>query len=275
MFQTYKYTNQNPRLTFTYIKQQFTLGYEIATRLLQRNIAGAYRQSWLGFAWLVISPFTTVATFIVLNMSGVVVLKDIPVPYPIFGLLSVSLWHLFYNTFIQVTDSLLTSGGLILKVKFPKESIIFSDVGQVLVDFFIKTVLIIITFVVYLRAPSIYAIFTPILLLPLIFLGTGLGMIASILNIIFRDVRRVLSIFLGFFLYLMPIMYVQPPNTLLWTINRFNPLFYLITIPREIILQGKISSPHGYIISVAFSLLVFWLGWAFFVRTSSRVVERI
>ena len=208
-------------------------------------------------------------------MSGVILLKDIPAPYPIFGLVSITLWQLFANTLTLTTDSLLGAGGLLSKVKFPRIAVVLTAVGQSLVHFVTTTFLVVIAYILYFRVPPWTVILAPLYLVPILLVGLGLGLIFTVLNVVIRDIKPMISLGVNFLLYLMPIMYIQPRDSLLGRVNMFNPLYYLIFTARELVLVGSITYPYQYLVAILISAVIFIGGLTFFYRTHQYVLERI
>jgi lipopolysaccharide transport system permease protein len=78
-----------------------------------------------------------------------------------------------------------------------------------------------------------------------------------------------------FLMFLTPVLYAKPKTGILKPVTRFNPLYYLVSVPREIILKGTTTEWKGYILSVVISIIVFLVGLVIFHLTETRVTERI
>jgi ABC-type polysaccharide/polyol phosphate export permease len=234
-----------------------------------------YKQSLLSWGWIFLMPFVTMLTFLTLNVSGVLSIGQLNVPYPIFGLLGVSIWNIFANGLAVLTTSVNGMGSLIGKINFAKSVLIFSSVGQVVLDFLIRLLIVLVVFLLYGRLPSVYFFLFPLYILPLIFLTTGLGFFTSILQVIFKDTQQFINLGLSFFLFLMPIMYTFPSRGFLYYFNKYNPIFFLISVPRDLIIFGHSNDLLPYAISSALAVLIFFLGWIFFYLSETKLAERI
>lgn len=248
---------------------------ELIYRLFWRNFVSRYKQSLLSWGWIFFMPFVTMSTFLALNISGVLKIGQLGVPYPIFGLLGVSIWNIFSNGLMNITMSLTLMGDLIGKINFSKSSIIFSTMGQVIIDFCIRLLLILIVFLLYFRLPSYMIFLFPIYLLPLIIFTLGVGFICSILQIIFKDTQHFINLGISFLLFLMPIMYIFPKKGLLYYFNRYNPIYYLISVPRDLIIFGKTDDLIPFLLSSLFSFGVLIIGWFIFYLSETKIAERI
>jgi lipopolysaccharide transport system permease protein len=106
-------------------------------------------------------------------------------------------------------------------------------------------------------------------------LTLGLGFIFSLLNGIVRDIGNILSILMTFLMFLTPILYAKPTTGILARITNYNPLYYLTSVPRELVLTGTISELKGFLISSAISIIIFIICLIVFHLTETRVAERI
>ena len=244
-------------------------------QLFKRDFKVVYQQSVLGILWILIPPLVTVGTFTFLNQAGIFNVGDISVPYPVFALLSVALWGIFATGLSSTTSSLASAGGMISKINFPREALVFSAMGRALINFLVQIVLVAILFAYYGIIPYWTAILVPFLLIPMVLLSLGLGLILSILNGVVRDVGRTIPIFTTFLMLLTPVLYATPNTGILGTITQYNPMYYLITVPRDLILVGSTSEWYGFFLSTLLSVVIFFMCWIIFHLTETRIAERI
>ena len=267
------------RSLFKEMAQEVRDGKWLTKQLFRRDFKAVYQQSILGILWVLIPPLVTVGTFIFLNQAGIFNAGDISVPYPIYALLGVALWQLFANGLSSGANSLVGAGGMITNINFPRESLVFASVGQALVRFLIQMVVVIILFIWYIPEYGLIikwtAILAPFTLIPILLLFIGLGFVFSILNSAIRDVGRALPMIMTFLMFLTPILYATPEGGLLATLTRYNPLYYLITVPRDLVLVGMPAEWLGYLLSVLFATGIFFWCWLIFHLTETRIAERI
>jgi lipopolysaccharide transport system permease protein len=248
---------------------------ELIWQLFLRDFKVRYKQSLLGWAWIFLMPLITMGTFLLLNISGVIRIGEIPVPYPIFGLLGFSLWQAFSNGWPVLTRSITSGGALISQVSFPREVLVIAPIGQIIVDFLIRLSLVLLVYLIYGLSPSIYFLFFPLYLLPIFLLTLGLGFLTAILEVIIRDTQNFINVGVSFFLFLMPIMYTMPEKGFLAKVNRYNPIYFLIDTPRSIIISGTIKNPLEFLLASILAFLVFLIGWFIFYISQTKLAERI
>ena len=256
---------------FNELKENRWLTYQ----LFKRDFFAIYKQSFIGVLWALIIPLVSVGTFIVLNQSGIFTIGDITVPYPIYAILGMAFWQLFSTGLVASSNSLVAAGSMITKINFSKKSLVIASTGQSIVSFLIQFVLVGILFVYYWIAPSIAILLVPILIIPIMLLTLGLGFILSLLNGIVRDIGNMLGVLMTFLLFLTPVLYAKPTTGILATVTNYNPLYYLVSVPRELILMGTISEWKGFLIASVISVIVFIVCLVVFHLTETRVAERI
>lgn len=248
---------------------------ELVWRLFLRDFTSRHKQSLLGWLWIVLMPLATMGTFLLLNMSGIIKIGRIDVPYPIFGLVSFSIWNIFSNGLAMTTNSVTGAGGLVQKINFSKDSLVFASFGQVVIDFLIRVVLTLGIFLLYGRVPPATFLLFPIVLLPLVLLTLGMGMVTSLLQAISKDIVSFVNLGTGFLLLLMPVMYSAEQVGILGKLNAINPLYYLVIVPRDIMLYGEVRHLAGFVLSGILGLIVFVFGWIFFYLSQTKLAERI
>ncbi len=244
-------------------------------QLFKRDFFALYKQSFIGMLWVLIIPIFSVSTFIVLKRSGIFSAGPIDAPYPIFAILGIAFWQLFSSGLIASTNSLAEAGPMIKIISFSKKSLVISAVGRSMVSFLIQFLLVGILFIWFRRMPHAWILLAPLMAIPLLFLTLGLGFILSLLNAVMRDIGNALSMLMTFLMFLTPVLYSKPETGLLHQITRFNPMYYLISSPRDLILTGHFLEPKGYVLSILFSFVLFVVCLVVFHLTETKITERV
>lgn len=260
---------------FSEIFNEFKENRWLTYQLFKRDFLTIYKQSLIGVLWAFIIPLVSVGTFIVLNQSGVFTIGDINVPYPIYAILGMAFWQLFSTGLIASSNSLVKAGPMIVKINFSKKSLVIASTGQSIISFLIQIGLVGILFVYYGFTPSIAILLIPIVVIPIVLFTLGLGFILSLLNGIVRDIGNLLSVLITFLMFLTPVLYAKPTTGILAQITTYNPLYYLVSTPRELVLMGTISEWKGFLIASIISVIIFMACLVIFHLTETRVAERI
>ena len=244
-------------------------------QLFKRDVFALYRQSFIGLFWAFVIPIVSVSTFIVLNRSGIFVFGEIKLPYPLYAVLGIAFWQLFSTGLLAASNSLVKAGSMIVKINFSKKSLVLASMGQTLISFAVQLVLTFALFLYYGIIPRTEIFLIPLFALPILAFTLGVGFLLSIINGVLRDVGNIISIMMTFLMFLTPVLYPRTTEGLLSKITRYNLLYYLVSVPRDVILFGQTNELGIYALVSAFSILIFLASLLVFHVTETRVAERI
>jgi lipopolysaccharide transport system permease protein len=257
-------------------------------QLFKRDVFAFYKQSLLGAFWIVFVPLITVGTFVLLRGSGVVEAGQIDAPYPVYAVIGVAIWQLFSAGLVAGANSLVLGGEMISRINFSKKALVIAAMGRTIVSFVVLLVLAVVLFAVYVSAgwawsPSAALLLVPLSLLPTLLLTVGLSFYLALLNGVVRDIGTMLSMVVTFLMLLTPVLYERPrpgPDAgsmahLLADITEYNPMYYLVAAPRELVLEGAVVDVRGFAAACVFSVVVFGVALVSFHLTETRIAERI
>ena len=263
---------------------------ELIYRLWYRDLAGQFRQSFLGLVWLVLPPIATTVTFTFLRSAKIVnvPMEDQILPYVLFVLIGSTVWQMFASITMQVTTCIARAGALVSKIYFPREALAISALGRALIAVLIQSGVVLSMFAVLRFLPHWQVVLIPITLIPLAALSVGLGMMFAPVNSVVHDTSRVLNLLFQFAMFLAPTVYPTPsfssiatdgwslasPKTLFW-LHTLNPVSHFINAARDLVQYGNLTHPAAYILTSGISLLILVVGWRFFHLSEPLVAERI
>ena len=256
---------------FNELKKNRWLTYQ----LFKRDFLAAYKQSLMGIFWALILPLISVGSFIILNRSGIFSIGDIRAPYPIYAMLGMSFWQLFSGGLLASANSLVAAGTMLTKINFSRKSLVIASMGRPFVSFLVQLVLVVFLFIYYRFMPSMTILLLPLIIIPIILLTIGVGLILSLVNGVMRDIGNILGLLLTFLMFLTPVLYAKPIVGILADATKYNPLYYLVSAPRDLALMGKISELSGFFIMSIISIIIFIVCLFIFHLTETRVAERI
>jgi len=243
--------------------------------LLKRNYSAAYRQSVFGLLWAFIVPLLSVGMFIFLNLSGLFNIRNITIPYPLYAVASISLWQVFSIGIAFGANALSGAGGMLTKINFNRESLVFSSVAQGIVPSAIQVIVVLILFGFYQMVPPVTVFLVPFAVIPLLLLTIGLAFILSLINALLKDVGYGISTLVTFLLFITPILYEKPTSGFTAAMSTYNPLYYLVVVPRDLLIIGSTTELYGYFYSTLLALAILILCWTAFRVAQTRIAERI
>jgi lipopolysaccharide transport system permease protein len=244
-------------------------------RLFVRDFSVRYKQTLLGPAWAVLTPLITVAAFMALNQSGVMSLGESSVPYAVFAMVGLTVWTLFSGGLAGASRSLVQASSFISKIKFPREALVLSSQGTVVIDFLIRCALTAGVFAWHGVIPQWTIVFVPLALMPLVLITLGVGLGLALLNAVVRDIEHGVTVVVGLFFFLTPVMYQPPTAGLLARLTAYNPLAVVIQSVRDLVFAGTLSQPLALAVVAVASLAVFLASWRTFFVLETLVAERI
>jgi lipopolysaccharide transport system permease protein len=245
-------------------------------RLFVRDFSARYRQSLLGIAWVVLTPILTMGMFLLMRNAGIFTAGNVGVPYPLYAMSGLAIWYLFASGVTGCASALADSGSLIAKIKVPMSSLVLSSIGQGLVDFLVRGFVIAPLFIWYALYPSpIDVVLSGCLLIPLIVFMLGCGFIFAIVGGFYRDAITALNLALPSLMLLTPILYPLPAGSALARMNELNPLYYLIAVPRDMILFGHSELWTSFTISAASAFILLMAGWRLLHIAQPKLAETI
>ena len=249
---------------------------DLIWQLFKRDFFASYKKSFIGVTWVVLTPLVSIFVWIFLKRSGVLQPGDVGVPYPVYVLIGSSVWGLFMGFYTSAAHTLTDGQHLVLQVNYPHEVFLFEKSLLQVVNFFIAFALNLLVLYFAGIAPSPNILFFPIVLLPLFFLGAGLGLVVSMISVVAFDIEKMISTLMGLLIWSVPVIYSDAVKSpLAQCIIQWNPLTYLVCSARDVILYGRLYHPLAYFASAGLAFLAFFVSWRLFYVSEGELVERI
>lgn len=241
--------------------------------LVQRDLEGKYRGSFLGNFWTILNQlaqlliFTYVFSIILkvrLTTKGFHDNDSLSFGLWLFaGLLS---WSAFSGGFLQAATSVVNQPNLVKKVVFPLGLL---PLVPILTAFVESTfgLLTLLSFMLLLtgKIPATIVLL-PLVWIPQLLITAGFGYLAAGLTVFIRDIPQTLGVLINLWFYVTPIVYpteVIPEawrNWVFW----LNPLATISTFYREAILDGKITHWQELGFTTCIAVVIFALGlWVY------------
>ena len=171
-----------------------------------RDIKVRYKQTFLGFTWAVIQPFSAMIIF-TLFFGNLAKIPSDGIPYPIFAYAALLPWTLFSESLTRSTSSMVMNANILKKVYFPRVALPISSVLSPLLDFCIAFVILILMMVYFNITPTINIIWLPAFLLLAVVTSLGIGLWTSALNAMYRDFQYVTPFLIQIWMFASPVVY--------------------------------------------------------------------
>jgi ABC-type polysaccharide/polyol phosphate export permease len=259
---------------------------ELLWNLTLRELRTKYRRSFLGWTWSLLNPLSLVLTYGF--VFGVVFGAVAPIGNPS-GLNNYALYLLSgllpWAFFALVTNlgmgTLIGNGGLIKKVAFSPETLVFAQSIFSVVQFSIEiAVLIVIMLVIsgFTLVPWIPV--TILLMFLLAVFSTGIALALSVVAVYFRDLTYLWTIMLQVYFFATPIIYdpevlkAQVSPTVLRLLE-WNPMAVFIRAFRSTLYDAAAPEVSSLCFLAGISALSLVLGFIIFHSLTRRLAEEL
>jgi len=207
-------------------------------QLFKKDFKAQYQQSYLGILWSVLLPLLPIAIYVFMVRIGVLIIDNIGMPYLVFVVVGLTLWRILADGITVSMNKVIESKAILGKIRIPKIVIIFSGMGQVCFETAVRSVVVVIVAWYYGMCPSVWSLVFAAALIPWLCLTIAVGMLASVFNMVFRDVEKFLGVALTYAMFLCSVIFVMPDTGIIGVLNQFNPMNTFIVGLRELLFVG-------------------------------------
>jgi ABC-2 type transport system permease protein len=231
---------------------------ELLTELVRKDLKVKYKNSALGFVWSLANPLLYLAVFSL--VFGFFLRNNVPW-FAVMFMSGFLIWSFFNSAALDATGAVVGNANLVRKVRFPRVVLPLASVGFAGVHLALQ-LLVFFVFLVpaYPDAfgPQLWLL-APALAVAVVF-TVAMSLLASALNVRYRDVQHLLEIALLAWFWLTPIVY---PVTvvreklaeagLLWMFKFYmaNPMTaVVVAAQRAIYVHPVVTAEDGEVVQV-------------------------
>jgi ABC-2 type transport system permease protein len=267
---------------------------ELLQALLNRELAGKYKGSFLGLGWTLVRPLVMLFIYAVVIGEFLGASRSIE-QFAIFVLVGLLFWNLISDSINMGAVSMTINGNLLKKVWFPREVLPLTSFAVATVHFLVQVLVLIFAYLIFGSWPSaqnlLFLIPAVLIVFPVAF---GLSLIFSVLNVRFRDTQYIVEVGLVLSFWLSPVVYpwtaahqffsTLPLGNVIQQIYMANP-FGLVVMAAQQALWPPISTQAGSVyqffdspfsvrlwISVLASWIFLYIAQRIFARMAGTVV---
>lgn len=240
--------------------------------LIKREVVGRYRGSAMGLLWSFFNPVLMLAVY---TFVFSVVFKarwaggsDSKTEFALVLFAGLMVFNLFSECINRAPSLILNNTNYVKKVIFPLEILPVVALGSAIFHFFISLIVWVVFYLVFFGLPnfSIFELF--LVILPLVLVIVGLSWVLASLGVYLRDVSQIIGVVTTVLMFLSPIFY--PVISLPEEYRPFmelNPITFVVEQARDVMIWSKGLDWSGWAFQMLFSMLVAWLGFAWFQKT--------
>ena len=256
---------------------------ELLYFLTWRDIIVRYKQSLLGFAWVIIQPIFNMIVFTMIFGK----LAHLPAegkPYALYLFCALLPWQLFSGSLSRVGISLINNADLLTKVYFPRLIIPLSSTLAGLVDFTMSAFVLLALFLWFIVGKGFSFPFSwPVLTLPFfivfaLFTALAVGLWLAGFNARFRDIGQAMPFLIQIWMYLSPVVYSDTqliPKGKWYLLYSLNPMVSVIHGFRWALLGATPPDLRALCLSILLVVGIFISGMLVFNATQRTFADVI
>jgi len=227
--------------------------------------------SYLGLIWYLLNPlfFFTLLFLIFNDRIG----NDIQ-NYSLYLLMGIIMFNFFQSITSESATAILNNRNIVKSLKFPFESLILSNVLRNLFSHIFE-IIVLIVFLIISGVSPIWVLIYPLIIILFCIFIYGVSLVLATITVYIVDFGNIWAFITSILWFATPIFYSIGGQANLFLLNLFNPIYYFITLAREIIIYNRI--PELWLISgaVMYSLISLTAGLFLFNTFKRKFAERI
>jgi len=255
--------------------------------LVRRDLAVKYQQSLLGYFWSLFEPLGMAAIYwfvfgVLYSTDTNRHLGEAGDSYPLFLVTGIFAWMWTSSAISESTNALTTQARLITTMKMPREVFPIGRVAGRFAEYLAGLPILITLAVIF----GEFRFGASLLALPLAVavqatLLAGIGLLLSSLNVLVRDIERLMRLIVRVLFYATPIIYplalVRESGMPEWVrvAYQLNPLVGIFQLHHAVWYPDEFPDALPLTASVAGSLLVLVGGWWVFRRLEPTFLKEL
>ena len=240
-----------------------------------RDLKAQFRQSYLGYIWAFVPALASTGVWLYLSSQNIVKISATPIPYAAHVLIGTTLWSAFTLGVNTPLNSFNSGKSVFTKLNVAPEVFIFAGMANGLFDLVLKLTLFVPMFFLLKMSLPVTAFLFPLGLLGILLMGMAFGLILIPVGGLYNDVGRVVSLGMGFLMYLTPVVYPLPKEGLSAKLANLNPATHAICVSRDWLTMGASEHLIPFLWLLLASFLLFLFGILLVRKTMPHIIARM
>ncbi len=245
---------------------------DLLNQLVWRNIESRYKGTVMGLIWMVVTPLVMLAVYtFVFGMvfkARWVGFGDSKVVFSLLLFCGMTVFNIFAESVNGSVGIVTGNPNYVKKVVFPLELLPVSAVFSACFFGLIWIGILFLGIFLFIHQFCLAAVCLPLIFIPLILFSCGIAWFVASLGVFFRDLTYVIGIILQVLYFMTPIFYsVEMVPESFRPILFFNPLTPIVESVRLVLIYGRWPSWVNLGIVTMLSMMMFQLGYFWFMKT--------
>lgn len=259
---------------FAHLKELYRYR-DLLLTLALRDIKVRYRQTLLGVGWAVLQPLAFMVILTVVFGKFGKVSSD-GTPYPLFSYTGLVPWTLFATGLSLSVNSVAANMNLVKKIYFPREVFPMGAVMGCFVDFLVASTLVGGLMAVYRCPVSVQLLWLPWLLAIEVGFLVSIALLASAMNVFYRDVKYLVPLGVQLWMFVTPVIYpVSKVPEALRPWYMLNPMAVVVDGVRRVVLHGQPPELQPLLMATGLVLLLGVTAYTYFKHVEVKFADLI
>lgn len=247
---------------------------QLVWMLFTRDLRAGYRQSLLGYVWLVLPPFATSAVWVILRSQRIIQLET-SIPYILFLLTGMMTWMSFLAIMESPQAGLKAGRSVIMKLNVPAEAFIMSSLLRALFETIIRFLALVPVYVLVGYVPTMKILLLPVALASFFFVAFAIGLVLAPIGQLYDDIGKGVNIVTRMLMYTVPVIFPLGREGWLNDVLVSNPLTPGVMFVRDVLTGGSMEWASSSLLIGGVGLLVCILAIMVFRISRPHLVERM
>lgn len=245
---------------------------ELIKASAKREVLGRYRGSFLGLLWSFFNPLFMLAVF---TFFFSVIFKarwgggsGSKTEFALVLFAGLLVFNLFAECINRAPGLIISNTNYVKKVVFPLEILPFVSLLSALFHVLISLGVWLIAYIIFFGTPHLTVFYLPLVLVPFCLFLMGVSWALASLGVFLRDVLQFVGVLTTALMFLSPLFYPATafPEDYRYILY-FNPITSVVEQTRDVLFWG--NTPDFFMLGIycMVSLVIAWLGFAWFQKT--------
>lgn len=246
-----------------------------AWRMFIRSVQARYRQTRLGYVWLVLPSAAMTLTWVYLSHANVLPFGDAESPYPVYVAAGVVLWQLFSEVLTGPLRRLSAASTTFTKAPVPHELWVLAETFEALFAFAVRLAPLGVLLAAFTVSLHWTLLLVPLGVLTLVLLGLAIGLLIAPIGLLYQDVGQGLLIATGLWFLLTPVVYPRPAAGAAAALVNLNPVTPVLESTRAWLTTGNDGSVLTVALIATGAAAVLAVAWLVYRVARPHLVARL
>lgn len=217
---------------------------ELLWQFTLRNVELRHKGSHLGLIWSFLNPLLMLGLYVlvfgyIFGGSFGILPHETRVDYALGIFLGLTMFHFVAEVLGLAPSIIVGNPNFVKKVVFPLEILPAASVGAAAFHLLISLGLALLSLLLAGHGIPVSILWLPVIILPVLLLGLGVGWFFSALGVFFRDISQVMQFVSMALMWSSAVFFTAQKYPAAWPYLRFNPLLLAIDLTRDAALWNR------------------------------------